>query len=68
MTTEKLNKIDACRHLLPEPGAEVVGELIAEIRRLRALAAAVEALEFEGILCSDVNGKNWFDERESLLT
>lgn len=33
----ELNKMDTCRHLLPEPGPEVVGQLISEIRRLRAL-------------------------------
>jgi hypothetical protein len=33
MNLEKLNKMDACRHLLPEPGAEVVSELIAELRK-----------------------------------
>jgi hypothetical protein len=29
-----LNKMDLCRHLLPPPGDEVVGELIAKIRSL----------------------------------
>jgi hypothetical protein len=33
MNAEKLNKMDAARHLLPEPGPEVVGELIAELRK-----------------------------------
>jgi hypothetical protein len=33
MNIEKLNKMDACRHLLPEPGGEVVGELITELRK-----------------------------------
>ena len=33
MNLEKLNKMDNCRHLLPEPGPEVVGELITELRR-----------------------------------
>lgn len=33
MTTEELNKIDVCRHLLPEPGPEVVGELVEELRK-----------------------------------
>jgi hypothetical protein len=37
MNIEKLNKMDACRHLLPEPGAEVVGELITELRKHREL-------------------------------
>lgn len=35
MNIEKLNKMDACRHLLPEPGSGVVGELIAELRKYR---------------------------------
>lgn len=36
MTIEHLNKMAACRHLLDAPAPEVVGELIAEIHRLRA--------------------------------
>jgi len=32
MNREKLNKIDATKQLLPDPGPEVVGELIAELR------------------------------------
>jgi hypothetical protein len=32
MTIEKLNKIDKCRHLLPEPAPEVVGKLIEQLR------------------------------------
>ena len=37
MTVEKLNKMDAFRSLLPEPGGEVVGELIAELRKAKDL-------------------------------
>lgn len=33
---ERFRKMDECRFLLPEPGAEVVGECLAEIRRLQA--------------------------------
>lgn len=33
MNNEQLNKMDVARHLLPEPGPEVVGELIAELRK-----------------------------------
>lgn len=32
MTTEELNKIDKCRHLLPEPAPEVVGKLVEQLR------------------------------------
>lgn len=32
MTTEELNKIDKCRHLLPEPAPEVVGQLVEQLR------------------------------------
>ena len=35
MKIEELNKMDACRHLLPEPGSEVAGKLITEVRRLQ---------------------------------
>ena len=32
MNTEELNKIDKCRYLLPDPGPEVVGELVQKLR------------------------------------
>lgn len=32
MTTEEINKIDKCRHLLPEPAPEVVGKLVEQLR------------------------------------
>lgn len=35
MTQEEIDRIYVCRHLLPAPGDEVVGQLIAEIRRLK---------------------------------
>ena len=35
MEQEELDRMDICRHLLPAPGDEVVGQLIAEIRRLK---------------------------------
>jgi hypothetical protein len=34
ITTEELNKMDACKGLLPEPGPEVVGKLIDHIREI----------------------------------
>ena len=40
---EKLNKMDACRHFMPDPVPEVVGELIAYVRCLRdALRTGLE--------------------------
>ena len=35
MTQGELDRMDICRYLLPPPGDEVVGQLIAEIRRLK---------------------------------
>lgn len=32
-----IDKMDKCRHLLPEPGDKIAGELITEIRMLREL-------------------------------
>lgn len=37
MTKELIEKMEKCRHLLPEPGAAVFEECLKEIRRLRAL-------------------------------
>lgn len=64
-----LDKIDVCRHLLPEPGDIVVGELVSEIRILRKLVEAVQEYSWhvEGICCKDVDGKNWFDARAEAL-
>jgi hypothetical protein len=39
ITEQQLNKMDVGRHLLPDPGPEVAGQLIAEIRRLRGTLA-----------------------------
>lgn len=67
MKKDDLNKIDVCRHLLPEPGNIVVGELIDEIRTLRKLVEAVY-IDYGGYgCCSDVAGKNWFDIRDKVL-
>jgi hypothetical protein len=35
MTDEELRKIKACKSLLPDPGPEVVGQLIDELDGLR---------------------------------
>jgi hypothetical protein len=32
MKIEELNRMDYCRHLLPEPAPEVVGKLIEQLR------------------------------------
>lgn len=43
---DKLNKMDKCKTLLPDPAPEVVGELIDEVRRLRkAMNAAIEVFD-----------------------
>lgn len=33
MTLEKLDQIEKCRFLLPDPAPDVVGELVKELRR-----------------------------------
>lgn len=42
MEQEEINRIDIARHLLPPPGGKVVGQLIAEIRRLKEREALWE--------------------------
>jgi hypothetical protein len=37
ITNERLKKIRICSHLLPDPGGEVVRELLDEIERLKEL-------------------------------
>ena len=42
MNKELLDKMNVARHLLPEPGPEVIGELIQEVQKLRkALSEAI---------------------------
>lgn len=65
MNDEKLNKMDLCRHLLPEPGGEVVGELIAELRgaqgRIDAAHTRIADLEAANKECVDTAKKLIFD-------
>ena len=43
MNDEKLNKMALCRHLLPIPGGDVVGELIVELRAANKRMSELEA-------------------------
>jgi hypothetical protein len=49
MDKDRIDRIDACKDLLPEPAPEVVGELISEVRRLnkRILALNDRLAEME---------------------
>jgi hypothetical protein len=42
MTDEELRKVESARHLLPEPGPEVVGRLLATVAALKAERSALE--------------------------
>lgn len=37
------------------------------VRSLERLLLAVNATAYDGTICHDVDGKNWFDRREELL-
>lgn len=37
------------------------------IKRLESLVRAVSCTDYDGIMCHDVDGKNWFDMRRELL-
>lgn len=41
---DELDRMDAARHLLPPPGGEVVGQLIAEVRSLKPTKEEQEAI------------------------
>ena len=58
MTREKLDKMDQCRHLLPKPGPEVVGELIVELRKAENRMDDARAFINELIILS-VDAKQW---------
>lgn len=55
ITQEKMNKMDMHRHLLPDPGAEVVGQLIEELRRLYAVLDSPELME----ILADIEHERW---------
>lgn len=46
MTDTTIKKMDACRHLLPEPGPQVVSECITEIRKLREALSYYHTADF----------------------
>lgn len=50
MTKEKLNKMWNCSPLLPDPGGEVVRELITEVRRLQEAANEREQLVISSLV------------------
>ena len=56
MTEQHLNKMYACRDLLPPPGGEVVAELIAELRARKIKADAV-ALALQDAISTFVTDK-----------
>lgn len=64
MTLEHLEKINNCRHLLPEPAPAVVGELIEEIKKLKTqnqnLFYALELIE-EAFVDGDDTYKAWLE-------
>lgn len=53
----------------------LIGDIKAElecknklIEQMKKLLKAVECSEFEGPICFDVDGKNWYDAREAALS
>lgn len=48
-----------------KPAKDERDELIEQMKKL---LKAVECSEFEGPICFDVDGKNWFDAREAALS
>ncbi len=45
MNAEQINRIEHARHLLPEPGSQVVGELLEQIRHYDKLRERIAELE-----------------------
>jgi len=67
MNNEKLNKMDVARHLLPEPAPEVVGELIAELRRLReVLVTLIDRIETGSNYCTELQQAKDFLQCDSV--
>jgi len=55
ISLKELNKIDNCKALLLEPGPEVVGKLVAEIRRLNERESEARSL----IATATEEGPKW---------
>lgn len=64
MNDDEIDRIDVARHLLPPPGNEVAGQLIAEVRRLRE---ATRRLADQDATLSVCNG-NVIVEMDDTLT
>ena len=47
LTKDELGKMEIARHLLPEPGPEVVGQLLTEVKRLHEGLDGTEQLRQE---------------------
>ena len=67
ITEEKLNKMDVARYLLPDPGPEVVGDLIQEVRRLRTALADIEWRYDHGEIEAACGGETALFVREKVL-
>jgi hypothetical protein len=50
-----------CRDL--DEADAIIAAKDAEIARLRRLVMAVGVSDYDGIICDDVDGVNWFDRR-----
>jgi hypothetical protein len=44
-----------------------IAELEAQLTQAETILDAVNAMEFGGIYCDDVDGENWFDARDKFL-
>lgn len=56
MDAERLNKMDQASHLLPEPGSQVVGEMLEELRKMRShLETAWGVIANAGVSLGDWN-------------
>jgi hypothetical protein len=65
---EAMKAVKACRECMPiDDNADELCRLRGIVAKQRRLLAAVKSSEFVGIWCDDVDGKNWFDLRESCL-
>lgn len=51
----------------PDISWKEYGVLKARIEALEKLVMAVRCSEFEGAYCEDVDGKNWFDMRNTII-
>ena len=67
MKEEELEKIYKCSTLLPDPGGQVVKDLVNEIKRLRRALISITLVSPARSIKNKTDNENWDELDEALL-